>query len=499
MDREQFLSVGIDVGTSTSQVMFSRMTVENTAGYFTVPSLSIVNKQTLYQGEIYRTPLRDDTTIDADRLAQLVEREYNRAGIKREQVKTGAVIITGEAARKENAAVVLQKLSSFAGDFVVSTAGPDLESVIAGKGSGAWQYSEENGVVTANLDIGGGTTNIAVFDGGQVIAKGCLDIGGRQVTIDENRRITYISQSAKQIAEAFSLPLPALGEEAEEESLAKLCDAMCSLLADALSGADTDILDAVWTKGASRLETDVARPIRNLCFSGGVSDCIGNVFADPFCYGDIGVLLGTSVARSAMCRKYRVLQPEQTIRATVIGAGNYTTTVSGSTIAYAEGIFPMKNVPVLKLSPEEEAGLWRGGKEEVCAKIRWFLAQNDSACMALALTGRPDPDYPALKSFADALADALSECLPGGAPLLVIVKEDIAKALGQMMRQRLGRGRESVVLDEISAGSNDYIDFGYPIMGGIAIPVVVKTLIFEGKEGGPGGISDGLKWKDVPV
>lgn len=98
--------------------------------------------------------------------------------------------------------MVLDELSVFAGDFVVSTAGPDLESVIAGQGSGAWKYSEDNGVVVVNLDIGGGTTNVVLFDGGVIGTRGCMDIGGRQVTVDEHGRITYVSPSAAAIAKA---------------------------------------------------------------------------------------------------------------------------------------------------------------------------------------------------------------------------------------------------------------------------------------------------------
>ena len=105
----------------------------------------------------------------------MIETEYASAKITANQVETGAVIITGESARKENARMVLELLSGFAGDFVVSTAGPDLESVIAGQGSGAWEFSEENGTVVVNLDIGGGTTNVVLFDGGEG-GRGCLDI-----------------------------------------------------------------------------------------------------------------------------------------------------------------------------------------------------------------------------------------------------------------------------------------------------------------------------------
>ena len=207
MEHTQMLSVGIDIGTSTSQVIFSRLTVENTAGYFSVPAVSIIGKEVVYQSPVHRTPLIDESLIDGEALRKMIETEYASAKITANQVETGAVIITGESARKENARMVLELLSGFAGDFVVSTAGPDLESVIAGQGSGAWEFSEENGTVVVNLDIGGGTTNVVLFDGGEVRARGCLDIGGRQVTLDSRGRIAYISPSAGRIAQACHLNL----------------------------------------------------------------------------------------------------------------------------------------------------------------------------------------------------------------------------------------------------------------------------------------------------
>ena len=220
---------------------------------------------------------------------------YRQAGYTPADVDTGAVIITGESARKENAAAVLENLSDFAGEFVASTAGPDLESVIAGKGSGACEYSRQTGRPVANLDIGGGTTNIAIFQDGQAVSRGCLDIGGRLIRLAPDWTVTRISPAAR------------------------------------------------------------------LCFSGGVADCMEQTGQDPLRYGDIGILLGQS------------LRPEETIRATVVGAGSYTTSVSGSTITYSEAaLFPLKNLPVLRLTPEEQALCLEGRGEELEEKIRWF-------------------------------------------------------------------------------------------------------------------------------
>lgn len=478
MEHTQMLSVGIDIGTSTSQVIFSRLTVENTAGYFSVPAVSIIGKEVVYQSPVHRTPLIDESLIDGEALRKMIETEYASAKITANQVETGAVIITGESARKENARMVLELLSGFAGDFVVSTAGPDLESVIAGQGSGAWEFSEENGAVVVNLDIGGGTTNVVLFDGGEVRARGCLDIGGRQVTLDSRGRIAYISPSAGRIAQACHLNL-VKGEPVSVETLNRLCDKMSEVLEQMLGVAEpTPLLEEVRTQGSALFKLPADRPVRFVCFSGGVADCIYQPGREPFAYGDIGVLLGNAVRRGRLFQAFRVLDASETIRATVIGAGNYTTTISGSTISYTEGLFPMKNVPVLKLTLSEEERCWGGDSKFLYEKIKWFLAQNDAACMVLAMEGRRDPDYQELKKLAAVTADALDRALLPEVPLLLMVRSDIAKALGQIIRQKLSGKRPLVAVDAVKAEFNNFVDFGRPIMNGLVIPVIVKTLIF---------------------
>ena len=130
---ETLKSVGIDIGTSTTQLVVSKLTLENRANPFSVPRIAITDREIIYRSRIHFTPLLSETVIDAPGVREIVAEEYRRAGLRREEVQTGAVIITGETARKENAREVLNALSEFAGDFVVATAGPDLESILAGR------------------------------------------------------------------------------------------------------------------------------------------------------------------------------------------------------------------------------------------------------------------------------------------------------------------------------------------------------------------------------
>ena len=469
-------SVGIDVGTSTTQVIFSALTVEDRGSLFRAPDIAITKKDVLYRGEVHETPLLDDARIDVQALRALVEAEFRRAGMAVGATDTGAVIITGESARKENAAAVLETLSGFAGDFVVATAGPDLESRVAGQGSGAQAYSQAQRCAVANFDIGGGTTNIAVFDQGRLAAVGCYDIGGRQLKFTREGKLTYISPSAARIADAIGLRLKVSDSPALAD-LKRLAQAMASLLEASLREQNA-LLESVRTKGSSALTID--RPIDAVCFSGGVADCIYTSGRAPFEYGDFGVLLGEAVRRGGFFGHYRVLPAGETIRATVIGAGSYTTTLSGSTIRYSDAaLFPMKNLPVYACTPAQENAAFDGGHTDLQDKLRRFLEQADADCAAVAFEGKPSPGWQELKRFAQSFAQAMCAALPSEKPLVLLARRDMGKALGQAIAP-FAQGRPVVSLDGIDARQGDcYLDIGRPLMQGQVVPVVVKTLIFN--------------------
>lgn len=472
---EEILSVGIDIGTSTTQVIFSKLMMENTASYFSVPRVSIVDKQLVFQSRIHTTPLVDRVMLDGDKIQQIVAEEFAAAGIRPEDTQTGAVIITGESARKENSAIVLEKLSRFAGEFVVSTAGPDLEAIVAGKGSGAQQYAKDHGCYTANLDIGGGTSNIVLFDpDGLTVAKGCVDIGGRQICLTPEWVVTYLSPSADTIAKSLGITLRE-GVAADPGDIKKVCDAMADLLEELIQGKDTPLLRAIQTAGSTWFE--IPKPVKAVCFSGGVGHQVYHTGDGTLEYGDIGVLLGRSIRESSIFEHFRVADAQETIRATVVGAGSYTTSVSGSTIVYDDELLPQKNLPVLRMSGEEQDVCLTGDGTYLKERILWFMEQSDSRRLMVAFPGKRDPSYHDILNLADAVKQASEQVLRPGEPLFLAVERDMAKALGQQFR-RICPGRGLVVIDSVVLEQNDYIDMGRPIVGGLAIPVVVKTLIF---------------------
>ena len=264
---EKLCSVGVDVGTTTTQLIVSELTVENQASAFAVPKMEITQRKIRYRSPVHFTPLVSDQLVDGEKLRQLLQREYALAGITPEQVDTGAVIITGETSRKENASRVLQALSKHAGDFVVATAGPDLESSLAARGSGAVSFSAQTGKRVLHMDIGGGTSNLALIEDGKILRTGCMNVGGRLVKVDGNGIITYLSPVARQLTELR------VGEKADLQKLEKLADSLAQGLEMAAGLREkTEVWDLLVTQEAP--QTQPVAPGAVISFSGGVADCI---------------------------------------------------------------------------------------------------------------------------------------------------------------------------------------------------------------------------------
>ena len=469
------LSVGIDIGTSTTQLIFSRLTIENRASSYTVPRIDIVDKEVIYRSKIYFTPLRSATEIDAEAVKRIVREEYQAAGMTPEMLRTGAVIITGETARKENANEVLEALSDLAGDFVVATAGPDLESVLSARGAGTDALSKEKRTAIANVDIGGGTSNIAVYEKGVLRGTCCLDIGG--LIKVENGRISYIFPKIQALAAANGISL-AVGDRAYPEQLYGVCRLMAAQLAQALRLAGADSHHAgLYTNNGKPLPEQPA--IRAVTYSGGVADCIyQEMEGDVFRFGDIGVLLGKAIRADPDLSRVERFTSIETIRATVVGAGTHTTEVSGSTIHYEQGTLPLKNVPILKVSEEDEASL-ETLKASILNQMPLYMPEGKAEQLAIAFTGEKRTSFADIQALAAAIIESTKEVISSRYPLVVVVENDIGKVLGNALNVLLKREKDVICIDGIRTLSGDYIDIGEPIAGGQVLPVVIKTLIFN--------------------
>ncbi|MEE1043158.1 MAG: ethanolamine ammonia-lyase reactivating factor EutA [Clostridia bacterium] len=459
---QQLLSVGIDIGTSTTQLIFSKLTVKNTVSSFNMPKVLITDKEIVYRSKIYFTPLIDHRTINCEDIKVIINKEYENAGVSKEQIDTGAVIITGETARKQNAEDVLSTLSSFAGDFVVATAGADLESIISGKGAGACEYSKIHKKSVLNIDIGGGTSNFALFKNGEVADTGCMNVGGRLLKLDGNNKITYISPVISSIEGDLSI-----GDVLTEQRATKITDKMTKAL---MQGANLMERDGLFNHFLTNKGIDTKHHIDCITFSGGVSDIIyNNNYNNIFEYGDIGIILGKSILSSPLVSEYELVRGNETIRATVVGAGSHTTEISGSTITYTKDLLPLKNIPVLKLTEDDEMDLINA----ISKKLEWYKDEGGVEKIALAFKGMLPATFLNIKKYADEILEGLKNI----SPLIIVTEKDMAKVLGQTLQSKTNM--PVVCIDSVSLSDGDYIDIGKPIADGIAVPVVIKTLVFN--------------------
>lgn len=474
--REVILSAGIDIGTSTTQLIFSRLTIENLASSYTVPRISIVNKEVIYRSDIHFTPLVSQTEIDINQVKDIIQEEYKKAGITPDMLQTGAVIITGETARKQNANLVLETLSDMAGDFVVATAGPDLESVLSARGAGTDRISEEDRITVVNLDIGGGTSNMAAFYKGTVKGTSCLDVGGRLIKISDGK-ITYIYHKIKKLASDHGIVIQE-GETAQIDKLEKVCGLMADQLAQSVHLMPKDQWhDSLYTNDGKALSEDIK--IDALTFSGGVADYVYHpVHEDVFRYGDIGVLLGWTIARHPAFSKIRIYPAAETIRATVVGAGSHTTNVSGSTITYDRSKLPVKNIPVLKVSEEDERDL-ESLAASIINQIPLFYTEGKLEQIAIALSGKYYTSFQDIQELAKAIVKGAEKIIASENSLVLVIENDIAKVLGNAINVLLERRKDVICIDGIHTQGGDYIDIGEPMVNGRVVPVVTKTLIFN--------------------
>nr|WP_204555925.1 ethanolamine ammonia-lyase reactivating factor EutA [Bacillus ectoiniformans] len=469
------MSAGIDIGTSTTKLVISRFSLMNMAGGTHVPRIEIIDKEILYRSPIFRTPLRSPTVIDIEKVEQLVLEEYEKAGVHSQQIQTGAVIITGETATKQNAEEMVHHLSDAAGEFLVATAGPDLEGIIAAKGSGAYEYAKKTGKSVANIDIGGGTANIAVYYADKLAGTCTLHIGGRLIEF-EGQRVKSISPPIQKLLKQEGWTLE-IGDSKDHPTVEKVTIWMAQMMARVLSKSTTS-QDDVLILGHHPEWKD---SIDTIMISGGISECMYK-HEDPdyskAVYDDIGMQLADALQQEVSLQEWEWIIPEETVRATVLGAGTQTTNISGATIQVESSQLPQKNLPVFEVSFENQIDI---GIEKLQSSMKQAIAMYDPGRegqnFVLYFTDLPYLSFKDVQAVAKELLESRYVKPKPEQPLIIVLQSDHAKVLGQTL-QAQEPNQSILCVDQVDVEHGDYMDIGQTLQSGV-VPVVIKTLTFH--------------------
>ncbi|HEV2010492.1 MAG TPA: ethanolamine ammonia-lyase reactivating factor EutA [Candidatus Limnocylindria bacterium] len=465
-ERLRLRTVGIDIGTTTSHLIFSEIVLER-QGILLSSAYRVVERHTVHRSDVTLTPYASGRRIDTEALGVFIERSYAEAGWTPDDVDTGAVITTGEAARQQNASAIVALFSGQAGKFVCATAGHHLESLLAAHGSGAVRMSRSAATpLVLNVDIGGGTTKLAVCRDGRVEETAALDIGARLFAWDAAGTIRTATPAGARVAGEAGVRI-APGDRRDDRALEAVAERIADLALRVPAGLPFDD-PGLWL--TEPLVTTGPFPV--LVFSGGVGEYIYGWQNDEF--GDLGRLLGRAIVRRTA--GLTVLRPVESIRATCIGASQYTVQVSGDTLFLSDPeLLPLRNLAAVAVHPEAaNAGA-------IAAEIRRGITRLDreDGTFALAIRWRHGQAYPALRALCIGIADGTRGRLAAGRPLVVVLDADVAGIVGQILESELHVEAPLVCVDQIALSDLDFIDIGAVVPEHAVVPVVVKSLVFS--------------------
>jgi ethanolamine utilization protein EutA len=466
----QLTTVGVDIGSSTSHLVFSKLELTLEGSRYRVTKRVILN-----ESQILLTPYVDETRIDVEALERFINEQYKNAKIRRDEVDTGALILTGVAVRRRNARAIAELFAKEAGKFVAVSAGDGLEATMAAHGSGAVAHSAKTGGLVLNIDIGGGTSKFALCNNGKVQEVSAIDIGARLVAFDQDGAVVRIEESGRKHAGWAGMSLE-LGQKLPQKGIGTMVAGMVDKLfavlrQDPLSEEIKELL---------RLPSLTYRgEIDSVMFSGGVSEFIYN--REKTSFGDLGPLIADEIHRRMPELGMLVMEPTARIRATVIGASQYTIQVSGNTIFITpEDAVPVRNVPVV--APEFNLEADELSKDAVMdatlSALRRLDLLNARQPVAIAFHWQGSATFVRLQSFSQGLVAGLKDILDKGHPLVLVNDGDIGGIVGLHFQEELQIQNPIISIDGIALNDFDYIDIGALIQSSGSVPVVIKSLIF---------------------
>jgi ethanolamine utilization protein EutA len=438
----------------------------------------VLSRDTLYQSPIALTPYQSDTLIDTAALGAIIEEAYEASGLHPDEVDTGAVILTGEALRRENAQAIAAVLAEQGGEFVCATAGHHMECMLAVFGSGAARRSYDGASRILNIDIGGGTSKLGLVQKGELQATAAVHVGGRLLVVDDSGRITRLDPAGRAHALRAGFDWQ-VGSMTQPQQLTQLAESMADALLRIVRAQyiESDVQELLLTDPLPDLEQ-----LDGVMFSGGVGEYVYG--REPRDFGDLGKRLGEAIrARlDAGALPWKLLEAGECIRATVLGASEYSVQLSGNTTFISEPgvLLPRKNLQVVPMPLALDEHI---DPAEVQRALTGSFKRHDltegAQDNAVSLRWNGAPTYERLAALAQGLLDALPQTLQSGRPLYFIVDGDIALTLGHLMKEDPRVAGEVLVIDGITLWGFDFVDLGRIRMPSMTVPVTIKSLVFS--------------------
>jgi len=477
-DNVELTTVGIDIGSSTSHLMFARVHLHRLSTALS-SRFVVVERKILRQSPILLTPYAADCAIDSEKLAAFIARCYAEAGLARAAIDSGAVILTGEALKRRNARAIAELFAQEAGKFVCASAGHHMECQMAAHGSGAVRLSARHGNSMLNVDIGGGTTKLALVRGGTIVATMAVAVGGRLIVEEPGRGLVRIEAPARDIAQDLGIALTP-GQALAPHDRARLAARMAEIVAALMRREPPDALAArllvtdPWPEPFRRI------PIDAVTFSGGVAEYLYGREQEKF--DDLGLDLAHALRHALAGHAVApVWDPGQGIRATVIGAAQFSVQLSGNTIAVPDPArLPLNNLPVLACAFDLAGEI---APDAVAGEVRRALERSDlregAGPVALAFAWSGDPLHARLHALAQGICAALPRTLAARVPLVLMIDGDIGLSLGRLIRHEIAPGAEVIAIDGVQLKQFDYVDIGRVIDVTGVVPVIIKSLLFN--------------------
>ena len=459
----ELTTVGIDIGSSTSHLLFSKVHLQRKTQMLS-SEFVVVGREVLWRSPILFTPFLPDFTIDAGRLRAFIDSAYAEAGLDPERIDSGAVILTGEAIKRRNAEAIARLFAAQAGKFVCASAGHHMECVLAAHGAGATAISRQTHRPVLNVDIGGGTTKLALIDNGEIRGTCAIAVGGRLIVQDEAGRLTRVEESARLAVPGVAR---ALGQVLSAEDRERLVDALAQAVLDLISGSALH-----GPAKALLLTAPLERSVEPhlITFTGGVSEYIFG--RETRTFGDIAQPLAARMS-AALSGAGKLTDPGQGIRATVIGASQFTVQLSGKTIHLSPAArLPVRNVPVVFPALDLERPFDAAGVASAIGESLKKMEFHENQAVALGIRWRGEPYYQRLRELAAGIAQAAS-----GGPLILMIDRDVGRLLGHILEHEMGVAG-AISIDGVQLREFDYVDIGELIEPSEVVPVVIKSLLF---------------------